>query len=96
MKFLLLSLALVSSFAFSDEGKFEDRKKEILEQLDKRASLLQEEKSCMSAAASHEDMKRCREKMKESHHALKEAGKARRDGHIDEKIKKLQDMKEKK
>jgi len=66
---VVLSLAFAVS-AFADERQpsnnpgqnFEQRKAEILKMMDERIAGIQEEKSCVQAAKSHEDLKACREK----------------------------------
>ena len=44
---------------------FEERQAEVLKHIDTRLSSLQEEKTCVQAAKSHDDLRACRQK----HHA---------------------------
>jgi hypothetical protein len=95
---LLLSLFLVLSslaWAEDDKTKFEERKKNMLEGLDKRISLLQKEKSCISSAADVATVKSCIQTSKEEHEKLKRERKEQRRQNVDEKIKKLEGEKQK-
>lgn len=69
---LVLFIMTISLFAFADhheEGKKGERfakiKAKALENMDKRISQMQANRSCISAAQNKEDMKACRSKMKE-------------------------------
>lgn len=67
---MVLSLALVfPAFAAENEGQrkgagpnFENRKAEVLKNIDERIDGMQQLKACVQAAKNHEDMKSCREK----------------------------------
>jgi hypothetical protein len=85
---IVLSLALaVPAFAV-DGGQppnnqapnFEQRKADILKNIDERIARIQEERTCVQAANSHEDLKACREKMRQEMEKMRgEMGK--RGGH---------------
>lgn len=99
MNKLLLVLALTTSFAYADHHEeaaagenFEEMKKKALEHVDKRIGMLNEMKSCISAASKKEDMKPCREKFKDEHHSMKSEMGAER---IKRQEMRLQKMKEK-
>jgi hypothetical protein len=44
---------------------FEEREAKIISSIDDRIKMLQEEKTCVSAAKTPEDLRKCREKVKE-------------------------------
>ena len=96
-----MSLVLVSLFSaiafnsFAADDMFAKEKANIEQNIDKRISMLQDEKSCVSSAASKDDFKKCREKAEAAHKAFEAEHKAKRAEHIDEQIKKLQEEKEK-
>lgn len=70
---LVLFIMTISLFAFAEGQEREAKKAELfskikskaLENIDKRISQMQENRSCISAAQNKEDMKACRSKMKE-------------------------------
>jgi hypothetical protein len=97
MKVLLLALALFSTVSFAeDNANFEEHKKEILTKIDKRIAMMNEHKSCVSACTSQEALKKCREGMKEDREEFHKENKEARGQKIDARIKKLQELKEKK
>jgi hypothetical protein len=97
MKVLLLALAFLSTVSFADDNaNFEEHKKEILSHIDKKISMLNEHKTCVSSASSKDDLKKCHEGMKEDREVMKKEHKEERTQKIDARIKKLQDLKEKK
>jgi len=66
----VLSLAFAAPVFALEGGKdqaqnFEKKKAAILENIDQRMAHLQNEKSCVQAAKSHEDLKACWEKQKQ-------------------------------
>lgn len=69
----VLSLVVAAAAFAADSGTapkgpnmtFEERKAEVLKHIDTRLSSLQEEKTCVQAAKSHDDLRACRQK----HHA---------------------------
>ena len=95
MKMLLVMVALISSSAFAADDMIAKEKTNIEQNIDKRISLLQDEKSCVSAVVAKEDFKKCREKSEIAHKALEAEHKAKKAEHIDEQIKKLQAEKDK-
>lgn len=95
MKILLVMISLFTINAYATDEMFAKQKNNIEQNLEKRISILQEEKSCISSSTSKEDFKKCREKSSISHKALETENKAKRAEHIDEQIKKLQGEKEK-
>lgn len=88
MKMLLVIAALISTSSFAADDMVAKEKANIEKNIDQRISLLQDEKSCISAVIAREDFKKCREKSEM-------AQKAKKAEHIDEQIKKLQAEKEK-
>ncbi len=97
MKFFMLSVLMLGSVAVyaQKEEKFDEHKKMILAEMDKRISLLQEERSCMASASDHNSMKACREKAKASHEKMREEHHQRKMQDIDAKMKRLEEEKQK-
>ena len=76
---LVLFIMTINLFAFADhheEGKKGERfakiKAKALENMDKRISQMQANRSCISAAQNKEDMQACRSSMKENRKEWKE------------------------
>lgn len=63
-----------------DGMTMEQKKEKITANIDKRISLLQELKSCISAAKEQPDMKKCHEKHEDAMDAMKEEMKKERRG----------------
>lgn len=65
-------MTLLTLQSFGDETKkgesFEDVKTKIVGMLDMRISKIEEEKTCVKAAKSKDDIRACREKMKKNLH----------------------------
>ena len=102
MEYLMkVSLILISFFSaisfnsFATDDMLAKEKANIEQNIDKRISMLQDEKSCVSAVTNKEDFKKCREKAEAAYKALEAEHKAKRAEHIDQQIKKLQEEKEK-
>ncbi|MFY7994643.1 MAG: hypothetical protein ACOVP4_15195 [Bacteriovoracaceae bacterium] len=77
MKFMSLVL-LVFSFSVFAEGDgemFQKGKAMMLSNMDKRISILQESKSCISSASNRDQMKACRDQMKAKMKEIKEDAK---------------------
>jgi hypothetical protein len=55
-----------------ENERFEAFKHKILGNLDARMSLLQQEKSCVSAAQNHQDLRKCHEQSERTHKELRE------------------------
>lgn len=75
MKYLVIfSLMSFSALAHDANGKptVAEIKEKMTARLDSKISALQETKSCVSSAETHEALKACRQKMKEQHKAFKE------------------------
>jgi len=76
MKTVLIAMAvsiLIAAPAFAADNvpqpkgpgpSFEQRKSDILKRIDERIARNQEEKSCVQAAKTHDDINACREKFK--------------------------------
>lgn len=97
MKKIIAALVLCMSFqaAFADHheeggGNFEERKKMMLEGIDKRIAGLNSHKSCVSAAADKAAMKKCHESAKSMREDYKEMHKEKR-----EKMKNMRKEKKK-
>jgi len=56
----------------------EQRKAKIISSIDERIKMLQEDKACVSAAQTHEDLRKCREKSREERKDLREERKDQR------------------
>lgn len=97
MKMLLMSVFMLSSVSVyaQKEEKFEEHKQMILAEMDKRISLLQDERSCMASASDHNGMKACREKSKANHEKMREEHQQRKMQEIDQKMKHLEEEKKK-
>lgn len=88
MKTLLISFAMFfTSVSFANE-KFEEHKTKMLGEMDAHIAALQEKRSCFSGATDFQGAKKCHEEFEGK---MKEV----RAKHIDEKIKRLQERKEK-
>jgi hypothetical protein len=48
-----------------EKVSFEERKAKIISSIDERIKMLQEQKTCVSAAKTPEDLKKCREKVRD-------------------------------
>jgi hypothetical protein len=66
----VLSLIVAAASFAADSGSapkgagmsFDERKAEVLKNLDSRMSFLQEEKACVQTAKNHDDLRACRQK----------------------------------
>lgn len=93
-KLLVTGLCLFSLAAFADnheegEGKtFEEKKANMLQQIDSKIAHMNEMKSCVSAAADKDALKACREKMKEHREDMKEKWQEKKKEWKDKKKKK--------
>jgi hypothetical protein len=96
MKKSLIALSfVVTGLAFAQGNNFEDHKKKMVEEIEKRINLLQTEKTCIAGASDVNAVKACREAAKKEHEALRSEHKQEKMKHIDEKIKKLEEQKAK-
>jgi len=75
----------ILAYAQSPEGAkpqekipIEQRKAKIISAIDERIKMLQEEKACVSAAQTQEDLRKCREKSREERKELREEWKEQR------------------
>jgi len=59
----------------------EDMKGKIISSIDERIKTLQEEKACVSAAQTHEDLRKCRESVKKERKEFREERKEERREH---------------
>jgi len=92
----ILILSIVSALTFAqggpggqrDMGKFKEK---ATARLDQKISILQEAKSCISAAGSKEEMKACRKSTKEKMKALREQNKKERSANKEKRIQKLRE-----
>lgn len=75
----LLMTSFSTTFAEKKEVSFSDKKTKVLEMLDKRIALLNEQKSCISAATKEEDFKACRSKFKSEHIEKRQKAKSKKD-----------------
>ena len=63
-----------------DSAKFEQVKAKITASLDARIKLLQDEKACVSAAKTNEDLKKCRQSAREERKAIRKEMKGQMKG----------------
>ena len=75
----------ILAYAQSPEGAkpqekipIEQRKAKIISAIDERIKMLQEEKACVSAAKTHEDLRKCREKARGERRELRQEMKDQR------------------
>ena len=73
--------------------RFEEHKKEILADLDAQLAVIQNEKSCISAASEPPALHKCRESARDERDKLHEARKKKHMSQIDEQIHRLQEQK---
>lgn len=84
-KFLLICAFVFGAQAFADhhesvDGKnFEGHKAEVVKHVDEKIAKLNAHKTCVSAAADKEALKKCHESMKEFRHEKKEEWKDKRE-----------------
>lgn len=83
MKLLVSALMLTTTLAFAQNEKpnkptVEQQKAKILEGIEKRASILNEFKSCVTSASDRDALKTCRETHKKANQELRKDRKARR------------------
>ncbi len=64
---ILILTSLFSNSALAQGPEFERRKAERLTELDQRIQKLQEYRTCLSSAASHDALRKCGDKMREWH-----------------------------
>ncbi len=62
---LLMLTSFFSASALAQGPEFEKRKAERLRDLDQRIEKLQEHRTCVSGATSHEALRKCGDKMRE-------------------------------
>ena len=73
MKFATIAFVLFSFSAMAQDKEVLSKAKELMtSNIDQRISILQETKSCVSAAESKEQLKECRQKMHSKMKDLKE------------------------
>ncbi|MEM7647248.1 MAG: hypothetical protein AAF203_10080 [Pseudomonadota bacterium] len=77
--FLVGALLMTGPVFSKDKGNFEERKKTILANIDKRMALLTEHKSCMQAATNREGIKACRQSHKTQMKGMRDERKAMRE-----------------
>jgi hypothetical protein len=86
--FMVVIFALgvfILAYAQNPEGarpqekmSIEQRKAKIISSIGEHIKLLQEEKTCVSAAQTHEDLRKCREKSSEERKEFREETKEQR------------------
>jgi hypothetical protein len=85
---LTLGLASVSSMA-QPEKNFEERKTQHLKDIDEKILKMQEHRTCVSSAQSVDDLKKCKESMREFHNAEKVERMENRKKNIEKKLENL-------
>ena len=95
--FLGLSTGLFVVFgALAQEGdQFAQHKAEMLANIDKHISHLQENRNCVNAATSKEAVKKCQEANMAFHEEMKATHQAQQMEHLDQKAKKIEEQKAK-
>lgn len=80
MKFMTMALLALSfsAFAEGDGEMFKKHKDMVVANMEKRIGILQESKSCISAATNKDQLHACRQKMKESMKGIKDDSKEAR------------------
>jgi hypothetical protein len=69
---VVLSVGLFSARVLADSEKnFEERKAEHLKEIDEKIQKMQDHRNCVANSKATEDLKKCREAMKEFHKAEK-------------------------
>ena len=90
-KFIVILVAVIVAIALTipayaqkpagakPQGKksIEDMKEKIISSIDERIKTLQEEKACVSAAQTHEDLKKCRKKLEKERKEFREEKRGR-------------------
>jgi hypothetical protein len=86
--FIVVIFALgvsILAYAQNPEGgspqekmSIEQRKAKIISSIDERIKMLQEDKTCVSAAQTYEDLRKCREKSREERKEFREEMKEQR------------------
>jgi hypothetical protein len=87
-------LALVGVVVARAEEGWEKRKSEALAAIDERIQKLQEQKSCVSGAATPDALKQCRASMKEWQQGQKLEHMEKHKARIDERMQKLKSKKD--
>ena len=97
MKILLTAIlfSLCSTVSAEEGEMFAKAKEQHLSNLDKRISLLQEQRSCASTATTKDALKACRDAHKTKIEALKESNEAFREGMKSERKAKREERKKK-
>ncbi len=97
MKTLLTAIlfSLCSSVSAQDGEMFAKAKEHHLANLDKRISLLQEQKSCASSATTKDALKACRDTHKSQMKALKDSNESFKEGMKSERKTKREERKKK-
>ncbi|HYA90592.1 MAG TPA: hypothetical protein VEK32_03735 [Thermodesulfobacteriota bacterium] len=62
-----------------EKALVEQRKAKIISSIDERIKMLQEDKTCVSAAQTYEDLRKCREKSREERKEYREKMKEQRE-----------------
>jgi ABC-type transport system involved in cytochrome bd biosynthesis fused ATPase/permease subunit len=91
---IFLTLFLTISSASANEN-IERRKEHFIKMLEERIAGLQEAKACATGAQTHDALKACHEKMKKNRREIRDQHREERNAMIDERIKHLQEQKEK-
>lgn len=95
MKLLFAALLAVGSLTAFAEADLAKAKEEMTANMDKRIANLQQAKTCISGAATKEDMKKCHEALKEDRQEMRQAHLAKREERLKEKMKKVEEQKAK-
>lgn len=89
-----LSALLISNSLWANDD-LAAKKQEITKDLDARISRLQEAKTCIAGAQTHDAIKNCHETLKKANEAFEALRKERKTHQIEDRIKKLEEEKAK-
>lgn len=93
LKSLIFIATVVCSFSVSANDDISVHKAEMTANLDKRISMLNEAKTCVSAAVSKEDMKKCHQGIKEDRMEMRQERMGKKEARLQEKLNKVQEKK---
>ena len=86
----IFTICLVSATSMAEPDKnFEERKAQHLKDIDEKIQKMQEHRTCVSNAQSVDDLKKCKESMREFHQAEKAEHMENRKKNIEKKLENL-------
>lgn len=95
-KFVMTLVSVAASMALTSarisaepEKNFEERKAEHLKDIDEKIQKMQEHRNCVASAAAREDLKKCRDAMRDFHKSEKMERLENRKKGLDKKLDEL-------